>query len=70
MQADEERAFRELAWALGVLSPARARRLAQYHVRLLHEESRMLELEEIIDLYAACSRISTQERNHAESPDA
>jgi hypothetical protein len=69
MQANEERTFKELAWALGVLSPARARRLAQYHVRLLHEESRMLDMEEIMELYAACGRIS-QEKPHAESPDA
>jgi hypothetical protein len=67
--SEEVHAFRELAWALGVLSNAQQVRLAQLHTALLHESSRLVALRDIIELYAVCSRISEQETPHAESPD-
>jgi len=65
----EQHAFRELAWALGVLSNAQQMRLAQLHTELLHEASRLVALRDIIELYAVCSRISSPGEKHAESPD-
>lgn len=70
MQGDERRIFRELAWSLGVLTNAQQIRLAQLHTALLHETSRLVALRDIIELYAACSRISEEESAHAESSDS
>jgi hypothetical protein len=65
----EQHTFRELAWALGVLTNAQQLRLAQLHTELLHETSRLVALRDIIELYAACSRISSPGDTHAESSD-
>jgi hypothetical protein len=52
---EEYRIYRELAWSLAHLNMHQLRVLAKLHQQLLHETHRMIDLEDLLEIYAACS---------------
>jgi hypothetical protein len=68
---EEYRIYRELAWSLANLNPVHLRVLANLHQQLLHENHRMIELEDLLEIYTACSiapRPPQEEREHHAEP--
>jgi hypothetical protein len=51
MNNEQQRILREIAWSLAILSDAQRIQLARYHQRLLHDQSRLLDIGTILQLY-------------------